>query len=141
MAMQFRAIRGRIRNLGLKIMLDLHKQLKEIVEELEANEAFGGVAIIRTDGALLASNFPKYTLSQEIFAMMGATILGAAKNITLKSDMGLPSRIIIETSEGNVVISGIGTKALLICLVGDCHDPSSLSETMDSVIDRVLKLI
>lgn len=139
--MQFRAIRGRIRNPGLKIMINTRNQVKEIADELKANEAVGGVAIIRTDGVLLASNFPKYTLSQEIFAMMGATILGAAKNITLKSDMGLPSRIIIETSEGNVVISGIGTKALLICLVGDGHDPSSLSETMDSVIARVLKLI
>jgi predicted regulator of Ras-like GTPase activity (Roadblock/LC7/MglB family) len=122
-------------------MINTRNQIKEIADELKANEAVGGVAIIRTDGALLASNFPKYTLSQEIFAMMGATLLGAAKNITLKSDMGLPQRIIIETSEGNVIISGIGNKALLVCLVGDDHDPSSLSDTMDSAIDRVLKLL
>jgi predicted regulator of Ras-like GTPase activity (Roadblock/LC7/MglB family) len=122
-------------------MSNKRNQIKEIADELKANEAIGGVAIIRTDGVLLASNFPKYALSQEIFAMMGATLLGAAKNITLKSDMGLPSRIIIETSEGNVIISGIGNKALLVCLVGDGQDPSSLSEIMDSVIARVQKLV
>ncbi len=122
-------------------MADIRNQIKEIANELKANEALGGVAVIRTDGVLLASNFPKYTLSQEIFAMMGATLLGAAKNITLKSDMGLPLRIIIETSEGNVIISGIGNNALLVCLIGDGHDPTSLSETMDSAIAQIEKFL
>ncbi|UCE37506.1 MAG: roadblock/LC7 domain-containing protein [Thermoplasmata archaeon] len=122
-------------------MVTTREQMKDIVDDLKEKKAVDAAAIIRKDGALLASNFDKYTMPQEIFAMMGATILGAAKNITLKSDMGLPSRIIIETNDGDVIITGADTKAMVMCLVNEGMDQVLLSETLDAVVEKVQTLL
>ncbi len=122
-------------------MLSIKQEMKAIIEELKASNAVDAAAIIRRDGILLASNFPQLSLPKEIFAMMSATILGAAKNITLKSAMGKPLRVVIETNDGNLIIAGAGTKALLICLVKDSLAVHELQESIDNVVIKVQDLM
>lgn len=122
-------------------MISLKNQMNEIVDELTSLESIDAVAIARRDGILMASNFPQHNLPREVFAMMSATILGAAKNITMKSDMGLPQRVVIDTQDGNFVFMGAGRKALLVCLLKDGVKVQSVFETLDSACERIKDLM
>jgi predicted regulator of Ras-like GTPase activity (Roadblock/LC7/MglB family) len=100
-------------------MTSTTSQLINIIDVLQTSNAVNAAAVIRRDGVLMASNLPANFKEKDVFAMMSATILGAAKKISTKHALGIPSRIIVETHEGNIVISGAGTKALLVCLINE----------------------
>lgn len=122
-------------------MVSVISELNEIVTDLKATKVVDAVAVIRRDGILMASNFPQYSMGNEVFAMMSATIIGAAKNITQKSSMGMPSRITIHTKDGNIIIASAGPKALLVCLIKDSKDPSLLSEALEATGAKVNAVI
>ena len=123
------------------IMASTQNQLKSIVNELRSSDTINAAAVIRRDGVLMASNLPSDFAEKDVFAMMSATILGAAKKISTKHALGLPSRIIVETHEGNIVISGAGTQALLVCLVEDGTEGSVLWEAIDAAENKVKGLL
>ncbi|UCF08409.1 MAG: roadblock/LC7 domain-containing protein, partial [Thermoplasmata archaeon] len=74
-------------------MLSVTAQLKEVVNELKSSKAVDAAAVIRRDGVLMASNFQHPSQIKDVFAMMTATIIGAAKNITTKNAIGVPNKI------------------------------------------------
>jgi predicted regulator of Ras-like GTPase activity (Roadblock/LC7/MglB family) len=121
-------------------MASTKNQLKNIVNELQSSNTVNAAAVIRRDGILMASNFPPQLREKDVFAMMSATILGAAKNISTKHAMGQPSKVIIETHEGNIIISGAGSKALLVCLKKDDMDGKDFWETLQGAEERVKEL-
>jgi predicted regulator of Ras-like GTPase activity (Roadblock/LC7/MglB family) len=121
-------------------MASTTSQLKNIVNELQSSNTVNAAAIIRRDGILMASNFPPKLSEKDVFAMMSATILGAAKNISTKHAMGQPSKIIIETDEGNIIISGAGSKALLVCLKTDGLENEGFWKTLQGAEEKVKDL-
>jgi predicted regulator of Ras-like GTPase activity (Roadblock/LC7/MglB family) len=112
-------------------------QLKKIVNDLKSSNIVDAAAVVRRDGVLMASNFPHYSVGSEVFAMMSATVLGAAKNITLKSALGMPTKVKIDTKEGSIIVAGAGTKALLVCLVKGDKDPQALSVAVENTADKI----
>lgn len=122
-------------------MISSRSELKNIVKELKDSGMLDAVAIIRRDGILLASNFPPYIMKKEVFGMMSATIIGAAKNITEKSEMGKPTKIIIETNEGNLIFAGAGHKALLVCLIKEKWYSPELFKALEDASLKVEKLL
>ncbi len=78
----------------------------------------GGVmacAAVSRDGLLIRSLMQneKYV---ESLAAMSATMLGAAETATTHVEMGIPSRVIVESDNGKLIVTGAGPKALLILL-------------------------
>lgn len=122
-------------------MISARSELKNIVKELKDSGLLDAAAIIRRDGILLASNFPPHIMKKEVFGMMSATIIGAAKNITEKSEMGRPTKIIIETNEGNLIFSGAGLKALLVCLHKEKEYSSELFKALEDASLKIEKLL
>jgi predicted regulator of Ras-like GTPase activity (Roadblock/LC7/MglB family) len=116
-------------------------QLINIVNELQSSDKVNAAAVIRRDGVLMASNLPSNFKEKDVFAIMSATILGAAKKISTKHALGIPSRIIVETQQGNIVISGAGSKAFLVCLVNDGVERSVLWKTISEAEDKVEGLL
>jgi predicted regulator of Ras-like GTPase activity (Roadblock/LC7/MglB family) len=116
-------------------------RIREVLDELASYDWVEAAAVIRNEGILVASNFPTTYLGNEIFAMMSATILGAAQNMSTKSDMGPPMRVIIETGLGTFIIQGIGSRTMVVCLVKDgISEPANL-KTLNSALDRVKGLL
>jgi predicted regulator of Ras-like GTPase activity (Roadblock/LC7/MglB family) len=67
------------------------------------------------DGLLIRANMPKEKLLDSL-AAMSATMLGAAETATTQVEKGLPTRVIVESEYGRLIIVGAGPKALLIVL-------------------------
>jgi predicted regulator of Ras-like GTPase activity (Roadblock/LC7/MglB family) len=122
-------------------MATRYAQLESIVNELQSKDQVDSAAIIRRDGVLMASNLPADFKEKDVFAMMSATILGAAWNISIEHALGSPSRIIVETDDGNIVISEAGTKALLVCFVSREFITSELQDSLTAYENRVKSLL
>lgn len=122
-------------------MATITSQLNEIITELKDSNVVDAAAVIRRDGVLMASNFPKHSSGPDVFAMMSATMIGAAKSIAKKTSMSLPSRVVIDSKDGSIIISGAGTKALLVCLVKQYGDSQSLKEVLDAACQRIESLL
>lgn len=78
----------------------------------------GGViacAAASRDGLLIRANMHQEQFVESL-AAMSATMLGAAETATTHVEMGVPMRIIVETDRGKLVVTGAGSKALLILL-------------------------
>lgn len=87
-----------------KIMNDIHN-----IGGVEAS------AVASRDGLLIYS-----TLSQkqhaETFAAMSATMLGAAETTSTELGKGIPERVVVESKDGKLVVTGAGPRALLIIM-------------------------
>ncbi len=122
-------------------MARTHVQLEDFVNELRSNIHISSAAIIRRDGVIMASNLPADFKERDVFAMLSATILGAAWNISTEHSLGSPSRIIVETKEGKIVISEAGKGALLVCLVSGGLDKSGFLDSLTAYEDKVKDLL
>jgi predicted regulator of Ras-like GTPase activity (Roadblock/LC7/MglB family) len=122
-------------------MTTVTSQLNEIIKELKDSGIVDAAAVIRRDGVLMVSSFPKQASGPDVFAMMSATMIGAAKNIAKKSAMSLPSRVIIDTKDGSIIISGAGTKALLVCSIRQSGDLQSIKEVLDAACEKIEQIL
>ncbi len=91
----------------------------DMVDKLLADlKNVGGVmacAAASRDGLLIRS-LMKNEQYVESLAAMSATMLGAAETATTQVEMGIPTRVIVESDTGKLIIVGAGPKALLILL-------------------------
>jgi predicted regulator of Ras-like GTPase activity (Roadblock/LC7/MglB family) len=102
------------------------RALNEILKELFELYWVVSVAVIRRDGVLMASIMtqPPTSESKNACALITATIVGAAKNITTKCRMGFPHFIIIQAKDGDIVISEAGSKTILVCMTNEKYHPA-----------------
>jgi predicted regulator of Ras-like GTPase activity (Roadblock/LC7/MglB family) len=102
------------------------RSLNVILKELFELYWVTSVGVIRRDGVLMASIMtqPPTTEGKNACALISATIVGAAKNITTKCKMGFPHFIIIQAKEGDVIISEAGSQALLVVMVNEHYHPA-----------------
>ena len=119
------------------------KALNEILKDLNDLEWVTSAAVIRRDGVLMASNMPvpTDTEAKKACAIMSATIVGAAKNITTKCRMGYPKRIIIQAKEGDIIIAEAGSKALLICMANTRYHPVLMFEDINKATNRIAAVV
>jgi uncharacterized protein len=78
----------------------------------------GGVmacAAASRDGLIIRAIMQKDKFVDAL-AAMSATMLGAAETATTHIEMGIPTRIIVESDHGKLIVTGAGPKALLIIL-------------------------
>jgi len=89
----------------------------DMVDKLLADlKNVGGVmacAAATRDGLLIRSLI-QYEKYGESLAAMSATMLGAAETATTHVEMGIPTRVIVESDNGKLIVIGAGPKALLI---------------------------
>ena len=95
-------------------MLPVAKLLDKILTDLKRSGDINGCAVVSRDGLLIASNIPVH-IDGGTLAAMTATIVGTAETSTSELTSGVPDKIIVESSEGKLVITGAGSNALLVC--------------------------
>lgn len=112
------------------------EKLGEILRELKKVSGIEASAVVSRDGILMASDIPD-DVHGETFAIMSATMLGAA--ITANSELRkkLPERIIVESGDGRTVVAGAGEKSLLVVSTRGNVDMAAVLKGIAGACSRV----
>jgi predicted regulator of Ras-like GTPase activity (Roadblock/LC7/MglB family) len=97
--------------------LTLSDQLNIVLNNFERNVPHvQATAIISTDGLVIASRLPAQVEEERIGAM-GAAILSISARSGEELDRGDMERVLIEGTEGYILLRSIGEDAILVALV------------------------
>ncbi len=100
------------------------ESIEKILKTLNNVRGIEASAAVSRDGILISSTMGR---SQEAFAALLATMFGAAQIAAIESGKSIPNRVIVETNDGKLIATGIGSKALLIVMA---NNDSSLGEIL-----------
>lgn len=92
-------------------------ELKGALRELRTSLGAIAAAVVSRDGLVVSADLPEGAYA-DTFAIMCATMLGAASTAHSELRAGIPDRIIVESDETRTIIVGAGRKALLVTVVG-----------------------
>lgn len=90
-------------------------ELNQVLADMRRAGGIRAIAIVSRDGILIGSDMPA-EIHPETFAAMSAIMLGAAETAALEINTTAPDRIIVETDEGKLVVSGAGERMMLVVL-------------------------
>lgn len=97
-----------------------------VVRDLKIRCGALGSALVSRDGVVLGADLPP-GVSPETFAILCATILGAAATAAAELGRGPPARVIVEGRDASTVVVSAGPHALLVVVVGRDADLASVS--------------
>jgi uncharacterized protein len=92
-----------------------------VIKDLKAKIGGIATALVSRDGLVLYADVPAGVYT-ETFAIMCATILGAAATANTELNRSPPERIVIEGNDSKTIIVGSGKKALLVAVVEHTAD-------------------
>ncbi len=105
-----------------------------VIKDLKARVGGTATALVSRDGLVLYADVPPGVYT-ETFAIMCATILGAAATANTELNRSPPERIVIEGSDSKTIIVGSGKKALLVAVVDRTADVTKVLEEVGKVAD------
>ena len=107
-----------------------------VIKDLKARIGGIAVSLVSRDGLVLYADVPAggYT---ETFAIMCATILGAAATANTELNRSPPEQIVIEGNDSKTIIVGSGKKALLVAVV----DQSAEANRVLAEVAKVAELL
>lgn len=91
-------------------------------------------ALVSRDGLVLYADVPAGVYT-ETFAIMCATILGAAATANTELNRSPPEKIVIEGNDSKTIIVGSGKKALLVAVVDQSADVTQVAEEVGRVAE------
>ncbi len=103
-----------------------------VIKELKTRISGIATALVSRDGLVLYADVPAGVYT-ETFAIMCATILGAAATANTELNRSPPDRIVVEGTDSRTIIVGSGKKALLVAVVDQSAD-------VDHVVDEATKV-
>lgn len=89
--------------------------LEKILNDIHQIGGVEASAVASRDGLLMYSTLPKKQHA-ETFVAMAATMLGAAETTSTELGKGVPERVVVESKDGKLIVTGAGPKALLITM-------------------------
>ncbi len=98
-----------------------------VVEDLKTRIGGKAAALVSRDGSVLFADLPTGVYT-ETFAIMCATILGAAATANSELNLAPPERIIAQGNDSRTIIVGSGKKALLVAVVDNSADVTNVLE-------------
>ena len=90
--------------------------LEDVLKHIKETIGADGAAIIGRDGLVISVDMPSGVIV-ETFSIMCATIIGAAVTANSEVHKKIPDRVIITSTEGNILMCGAGKKAILVVVV------------------------
>ena len=105
-----------------------------VIKDLKARIAGTATALVSRDGLVLYADVPAGVYT-ETFAIMCATILGAAATANTELNRSPPDRIVVEGTDSRTVIVGCGKKALLVAVVDHQADIGKILTEVAKVAD------
>ncbi len=111
-------------------------ELKPALRSLRQSCGAMASAVISRDGLVIAADLPE-GVSMETFAIMCATLLGAASTANSELKVGTPKHVIVESEDAKMVVVGAGRKALIVAVVGRKADTSVALKKLDEMADTI----
>jgi predicted regulator of Ras-like GTPase activity (Roadblock/LC7/MglB family) len=103
------------------------------IEELKTSLGAVAVAIVSDDGRMLQSALPS-GVPAESFAVMSATIVGAAATVSSDLRQTPPDHIVIRGTDFTTILARFDTDSLLVTVVGAATDAEQLLHRIDDFI-------
>jgi len=103
-----------------------------VIKDLKSRIGGIATALVSRDGLVLYADVPAGVYT-ETFAIMCATILGAAATANTELNRAPPDRIVVEGNDSRTIIVGCGKKALIVAVVDHASD-------LDKVLGEVGKV-
>ena len=113
-------------------------ELKRILGEFNTRYDASMSAIVSRSGIPIAWVVPQGT-PLENFAALSATLLGASEVIYAGVNRPPPSRIVVESDEGVLVVAGLGQKAFVVAMFPKSND--SIFEGMEKVGTAIMDVL
>ena len=105
-----------------------------VIKDLKSRINGIATALVSRDGLVLYADVPAGVYT-ETFAIMCATILGAAATANTELNRSPPERIVIEGNDSKTIIVGSGKKALLVAVVDQSADANRVLAEVAKVAD------
>ncbi len=105
-----------------------------VIKDLKARIGGLATALVSRDGLVLYADVPAGVYT-ETFAIMCATILGAAATANTELNRAPPERIVIEGNDSKTIIVGSGKKALLVAVVDQNADANRILAEVGKVAE------
>lgn len=105
-----------------------------VIRDLKNRVGGLATALVSRDGLVLYADVPSGVYT-ETFAIMCATILGAAATANTELNRSPPERIVIEGNDSKTIIVGSGKKALLVAVVDQTADVTKVLGEVVKVAD------
>jgi predicted regulator of Ras-like GTPase activity (Roadblock/LC7/MglB family) len=103
------------------------------IEAFKASVEAVAVAVVSDDGRMLQSALPS-GVSAESFAVMSATIVGAAATVSSDLKQTPPDHIVIRGSDFTMILARFDSSSLLVTVVGAAADPDAIVHRIDEFI-------
>ena len=87
-----------------------------LISELKAKTGAVAAALVSTDGRLLGSSLPSDVYG-DLFAMMCATIAGAASTVSAELQKTPPEHIVLKGKEFNAVLARCSSESFVVAVV------------------------
>ena len=105
-----------------------------VIKDLKARIGGIATALVSRDGLVLYADVPAGVYT-ETFAIMCATILGAAATANTELNRAPPEQIVIQGNDSRTVIVGSGKKALLVAVIDQTADVTKVLAEVTKVAE------
>ena len=121
-------------------MTTTKEMLEKLLNDLKRTGNIEASAVVSRDGLLMASDISA-GIHAETFAAMNATMMGAAETAVSELKKGFPDRVIIESKEAKVIVTGAGPKALLIVMTTPDAGLGLILVEMGKITEKIKSLL
>lgn len=111
-------------------------ELKPALRALRQSCGAIASAVISRDGLVIAADVPD-GVSMETFAIMCATLLGAASTAHSELRISTPQHVVVESEDAKMVLVGAGRKALIVAVVSKKGDSNVAIKKLDELADTI----
>jgi len=120
--------------------MSVASELKKILGELKNDYGVEASAVVSRNGVPITWELPE-NVHVETFSTLSATILGASDVVCSSLEKGSPDRVIIQSAANTIVVTGLGSKALLVAMAPDTNTEKLVKGVNESAqkIREVLK--
>ncbi len=106
-----------------------------MLDELK-REGARSSAVISRDGLVIAADLDSGG-SGETFAIMCATLMGAAVTANLELKRGVPEKVTVESNDGKMLILNAGRKAVVVTVLSGGADESVIVRQMGRIAEHL----
>ena len=122
-----------------KISMTIAGDLKKVLSDLKKEHGVDASAVVSRNGIPIAWELPD-NIHMETFSTLSATIMGASDVVCSSLEKEPPERVIIQSRSNVIVLTGLGSKALLVAM-GAGTDTDKIVNCVDESAQKIREVL
>ena len=111
--------------------------VEPILQDIKKLDGVDATAVVSRDGILVGAEIPP-EVHGETFAIMSATMLGAAITANSELNKNMPTKVIVESDDGMTIVAGAGINSILV-VSSRGTDKGKLLKITEAAIEKLKK--